>query len=109
VEEPGEFARWYGATYAGWVRALSLMTRDVELASDVAREAFARAYARCDRVARSAIGRRCVRSSTSLVQYLAVTNFAVLKGEQALVEASDLTGAACGPRLYDSAAQNIST
>jgi RNA polymerase sigma factor (sigma-70 family) len=51
VDEPGEFARWYGASYAGLVRALTLMTRDVELASDVASEAFARAYARWDRVA----------------------------------------------------------
>jgi hypothetical protein len=55
-----------------------------------------------------AIGQHHLRSSTSLTQYLAQTNLAVFKGERALVEASDVTGTACGPSLYDSTAKNVS-
>jgi RNA polymerase sigma factor (sigma-70 family) len=54
VEGTEEFARWYGATYPALVRALTMMTNDVDLAGDVASEAFARAYARWDRVAQMA-------------------------------------------------------
>ena len=54
MEETEGFAHWYGATYPVLVRALTVMTSDVELASDVASEAFARAYARWDRVAQMA-------------------------------------------------------
>jgi RNA polymerase sigma-70 factor (ECF subfamily) len=51
VEDAEQFADWYRATYPVLVRALTMMTNDVELASDVASEAFARAYARWNRVA----------------------------------------------------------
>jgi RNA polymerase sigma factor (sigma-70 family) len=54
VEKTEGFAHWYGATYPVLVRALTVMTSDVELAGDVASEAFARAYARWDRVAQMA-------------------------------------------------------
>jgi hypothetical protein len=43
----------------------------------------------------------------SLVQYVVDTNLAVVKGEQALLDASDLTGAACGPPLYDTSANAL--
>jgi RNA polymerase sigma factor (sigma-70 family) len=54
VKETEDFAFWYAAAYPVLVRALTVMASDVELASDVASEAFARAYARWDRVAQMA-------------------------------------------------------
>lgn len=54
MEDAEDFAHWYGATYPALVRALTVMTGDVDLAGDVASEAFARAYARWDRVGQMA-------------------------------------------------------
>ena len=54
------------------------------------------------------IGLRELPGSTDLYQYLSATNFAVLHGQQALSEASDLVGDACGAPLYSGPAQDIS-
>jgi hypothetical protein len=53
------------------------------------------------------VGQQQLAASTDLMQYLAATEFAVLDGEAALADASDLVGGACGERIYSDAGPSL--
>jgi hypothetical protein len=94
------------ADAAAWDAFVAQLGPELQLFADALRAAIPHVPAplgeRLQRVLRHVErGQRELPTSTDLNQYLAATGAAVFMGEQALAEASQLLGTACGPPLYE--------